>query len=133
MANYWLCVHRSSTDLQPRNDRVRVYIGGIPEDVDVPQHHASSRDYTGCVRDLIVDGDRIGLSDESKDERRLEKHNVEDGCRVQALENCDGCEGEACIDYLMVGKPYCDCEVVGASCSTAGELSYICCVTYVIV
>ena len=120
---------RSSTNLL--NDRVQVYVGGVPADVTVPMYRASSRDYFGCMRDLIVDGDRIGLSDESKDVRRTASHNVKDGCRDQPLEKCNGCEGEACVDYLMEEDPYCDCEVVGAICTTAGKLTDICCITYV--
>ena len=125
---------RSSADTQRLlDDRIQIHVGGVPADIPVPMYHASSRNYIGCMRDLIVDGDRIGLSGESKDERRTASHNVEDGCRDQPLEKCNGCEGEACVDYLMEGKPYCDCEVVGAICETAGKLANTCCITYVLV
>jgi len=116
----------------PSNDRVQVYVGGVPADVTVPMFQASSRDYIGCMRDFIVDGDRIELSYES-DKRRAASHNVEDGCRDQSLETCNGCEGEACVDYLLKAGSYCDCEVVGAICSTAGKFANICCITCALV
>ncbi|XP_065883790.1 uncharacterized protein [Dysidea avara] len=117
---------QSSADTQRLlDDRIQIHVGGVPADIPVPMYHASSRNYIGCMRDLIVDGDRIGLSGESKDERRTASHNVEDGCRDQPLEKCNGCEGEACVDYLMEGKPYCDCEVVGAICETAAPSSLV--------
>ncbi|XP_065886218.1 neurexin-1b-like [Dysidea avara] len=97
-----------------------VYVGGVPAEVIVPLNHVRSRDYVGCMRDLIINGNHIELSDKIQNNRCMKSHNVVDGCAVGSrMEKCDTCENETCVNFVVDEKPYCDCEVVGASCLLA--------------
>lgn len=95
-----------------------VFIGGLSADVPVPYRHAKSRDYVGCMRDFIVNGERVQLSDENGDDRRTESHNVVDGCAFDSSRSCEPeCKSEGCIDFLNTTTlPYCDC--VSVNCTT---------------
>jgi len=93
-----------------------VFIGGLSADLIIP--YDKSRDYIGCMRDFFVNGQRVHLSDANQDRRRLDSHNVEDGCDLDTSRSCGAkCESEGCINYLSNSSPYCDCTLSTANCT----------------
>lgn len=99
------------------NEANTVFVGGLPADLIIP--YTRSQDYIGCMRDFFVNGNRVQLSDNNQDGRRMSSHNVEDGCDLDTSRSCGTeCESKGCINYLPNSLPYCDCTLDSANCTS---------------